>query len=153
MEGASDGAGMTDFRLNDFLPYMLNDAAESTSRAFSAHYREAYGLTRAQWRIMAHLGGLGALTASDICTRAHLEKSKVSRAVTALEEAGLLRRVPSTADRRAEFLSLTRRGAEVHAELSAHAQAFSAALEARLGPARAAQLADILRDLVEAPGD
>lgn len=67
---------MNDFRLDDFLPYLLNNAAESTSRAFSEHYRRAYGLTRAQWRIMAHLGTFGALTASEICTRGFLEKSR-----------------------------------------------------------------------------
>ncbi|MFD1795078.1 MarR family transcriptional regulator [Paracoccus aurantiacus] len=140
---------MTDFRLDDFLPYLLNNAAESTSRAFSAHYREAYGMTRAQWRIMAHLGSDGALTASDICVRSHLEKSKVSRAVAALEERGLLRRAPSTIDRRAEHLSLTDQGRQVHADLTAHAKRFSDTLIDRLGKARTTELAAILRDLTK----
>ncbi len=145
---------MNDFRLDDFLPYLLNNAAESTSRAFSEHYRTAYGMTRAQWRIMAHLGTFGALTASEICTRGFLEKSKVSRAVAGLEEMGLLRRMPSTHDRRAELLSLTDKGQQVHADLAAHARDFSAALNARLGRDRAAQLSDILRDLIDpAEGD
>ena len=140
---------MNEFRLDDFLPYLLNNAAESTSRAFSEHYRTAYGLTRAQWRIMAHLGTFGALTASEICTRGFLEKSKVSRAVAGLEEAGLLRRQPSDHDRRAELLSLTDKGQQVHADLAAHARSFSASLTERLGRDRAAQLADILRELID----
>ncbi len=144
---------MTDFRLDDFIPYLLNNAAESTSRAFSAHYRKQYGLSRAQWRIMAHLGGNGPLTASDICARAYLEKSKVSRAVTGLEEAGLLRRAPSATDRRAELLSLTARGKEIHDDLAAHALAFSDALVSRLGTERMARLAEILRDLTQEPAD
>lgn len=143
---------MNDFRLDDFLPYLLNNAAESTSRAFSAHYRRAYGLTRAQWRIMAHLGTFGALTASEICTRGFLEKSKVSRAVAGLEDAGLLRRAPSTHDRRAELLSLTERGAGVHADLADHARAFSRGLNDRLGPTRAKMLAEILHELID-PAD
>ncbi len=140
---------MNEFRLDDFLPYLLNNAAESTSRAFSEHYRKAYGLTRAQWRIMAHLGTFGALTASEICTRGFLEKSKVSRAVAALEDAGLLRRAPSDHDRRAELLSLTERGTQVHADLANHARSFSRSLNDRLGAARAATLTDLLRELID----
>ena len=140
---------MNDFRLDNFLPYLLNNAAESTSRAFSEHYRKDFGMTRAQWRIMAHLGTFGALASSEICTRGFLEKSKVSRAVAGLEDMGLLRRTPSTHDRRAELLSLTERGAQVHTDLSAHARDFSGALTQRLGAERAAMLATILRDLIE----
>ena len=54
---------MPDFQLDDFLPYLLTNAAEATGRAFSAHYRDAYGMSRAQWRIMAHLGRGTPLTA------------------------------------------------------------------------------------------
>ncbi|MDO5642143.1 MAG: MarR family winged helix-turn-helix transcriptional regulator [Paracoccus sp. (in: a-proteobacteria)] len=138
---------MSDFRLNDFLPYLLNNAAETTSRAFSRHYREAYGMSRAGWRIMAHLGGGTALTAAEICNRAHLEKSKVSRAVSALEGAGLLRRAPSDTDRRAELLSLTGQGQQVHDDLAAHARAFQDELTARLGPDQARELARVLREM------
>lgn len=142
---------MTQFRLDDFLPYLLNTAAESTSRAFSAHYRQAYGMTRAQWRIMAHLGSQGALTASEICARSFMEKSKVSRAVAGLQEAGLITRAPSTSDRRVEHLHLTDKGRQVHLDLAAHATAFSESLEARLGPDRMALLAQILRELQDHP--
>lgn len=142
---------MNDFRLDDFLPYLLNNAAESTSRAFSGHYRKDYGLTRAQWRIMAHLGTFGALTASEICTRGFLEKSKVSRAVAGLEDAGLLRRAPSDHDRRAELLTLTERGTQVHADLAAHARDFSTTLTRRLGRDRAETLAQILHELIDTP--
>ncbi|WBU56396.1 MarR family winged helix-turn-helix transcriptional regulator [Paracoccus sediminicola] len=144
---------MSDFSLDGFLPYLLNNAAESTSRAFSAHYRRDHGMTRAQWRIMAHLGSFGALTATEICRRGFLEKSKVSRAVAALEEAGLVRRAPSDSDRRAELLSLTARGRDVHAELSAYAQDFQSGLVQRLGPERAATLAQILDELIERQPD
>lgn len=140
---------MNDFRLDDFLPYLLNNAAESTSRAFSEHYRRAYGLTRAQWRIMAHLGRATPMTASDICIRAHLEKSKVSRAVAALESAGLLVRAPSSTDRRAEMLSLTEAGLRIYADLSARAMQFQDGLAARLGPQQTQALAKLLREMAE----
>ena len=123
---------MPDFQLDDFLPYLLNNAAEVTGRAFSVHYREAYGMSRAQWRIMAHL-----------------EKSKVSRAVAALESAGLLVRAPSSTDRRAEMLSLTEAGLRIYADLSARAMQFQDGLAARLGPQQTQALAKLLREMAE----
>lgn len=140
---------MTEFSLDNFLPYLLNNAAETTSRAFSDHYRKTYGLSRAQWRIMAHLGSLGGLTASDICTRGFLEKSKVSRAVVGLEEAGMLHRVTSEADRRAEVLSLTGKGQRTYDDLSAHALAFQSTLVGRLGQERADVLTAMMHELID----
>ena len=80
------------FDLERFLPYLLNQAAEATSRSFHATYRHAYGMTRTQWRVLANLGKFGAMSARDICVISHIEKTKVSRAVAALEAEGLLSR-------------------------------------------------------------
>lgn len=140
---------MTDFQLDDFLPYLLNNAAEVTGRAFSAHYRDAYGMSRAQWRIMAHLGRGQPLTASDICLRAHLEKSKVSRAVAVLEDAGRVVRSPSTTDRRAEMLSLTDEGRRIYDDLADHARRFQDSLNTKLGTNKAEELTRLLRNLAE----
>jgi predicted transcriptional regulator len=95
------------FDLEDFLPYLLNQAAETASRGFQDIYRSRYGMTRTQWRVMANLGKFGAMTARDICIISHIEKTKVSRAVAGLEHEGLLARNPSSQDRRTEVLSLT----------------------------------------------
>ncbi|MFN4192747.1 MAG: MarR family winged helix-turn-helix transcriptional regulator [Tabrizicola sp.] len=149
----SDATG--DFDLQDFLPYLLNQAAEATSRGFQAAYRDRYGFTRTQWRVLANLGKFGAMTARDICVISHIEKTKVSRAVAALEEAGMLARAPSPTDRRAELLSLTDRGRAVFADLGGLALAFDRQLRAMLGDGDAAQLAALLRRLAGAapPGE
>ena len=75
----------SDFDLERFLPYLLNQAAEATSRGFQSTYREAYGFTRTEWRVMANLGKFGAMTARDICAISHIDKTKVSRAVPAID--------------------------------------------------------------------
>ena len=137
-----------DFDLQDFLPYLLNQAAEATSRGFQATYRARYGLTRTQWRVMANLGRFGAMTASDICRLSHVEKTKVSRAVAGLEAEGLLTRSTSPEDRRAENLSLTPKGRTVFTEIGQHAQAFDADLRARLGPEIASRIDAILRGII-----
>jgi DNA-binding MarR family transcriptional regulator len=136
------------FDLQDFLPYLLNQAAEATSRGFESVYKDRYAMTRTQWRVLANLGRFGAMTARDICRISHIEKTKVSRAVAALETDGMLARTPSPEDRRAEHLSLTPRGQEVFAELGQQALAFDAALRDRLGPEVSGRIDTILREII-----
>lgn len=137
-----------DFDLQDFLPYLLNQAAEATSRGFQATYRDRFGLTRTQWRVMANLGRFGAMTARDICRISHIDKTKVSRAVAGMEAEGLLSRTTSDKDRRVENLSLTLKGREVFAEIGKRALAFDADLRARLGQDLATRVDAILRDII-----
>jgi DNA-binding MarR family transcriptional regulator len=141
-----------DFDLEGFLPYLLNQAAEATSRSFQASYKADYGMTRTQWRVLANLGKFGAMTARDICRISHIEKTKVSRAVSALESEGILSRAPSAADRRAEILSLTEAGRRVFADLGQRALAYDAELRNRLGPEIAARIDSVLRAII-AQGD
>ena len=135
------------FDLDAFLPYILNQAAEATSRGFAQVYRAEYGMTRTQWRVLANLGRSGAMTATEICRVSHVDKTKVSRAVAALEDAGLLTRGRHGVDRRAETLSLTSEGRAAFQRLGALALGYDRALRERLGP-EAATLARMLRGLV-----
>ena len=137
-----------DFDLETFLPYLLNQAAEATSRSFQTIYKSAYGMTRTQWRVLANLGKFGSMTARDICAISHIEKTKVSRAVSALEDDGLLTRTISPQDRRAELLSLTEKGRAVFADLGQRAIAYDRALRAQLGPDIAAKLDALLRRII-----
>ncbi len=140
-----DGSG---FDLDGFLPYLLNQAAEASSHSFAEIYRRDYGMTRTQWRVMANLGRFGSLSASDICRTAHIDKTKVSRAVAQLEGWGYLTRSKVEADKRREMLALTRDGQVVFARLGAQALAFQAELAQRLGAERLAMLDTLLRDLI-----
>jgi DNA-binding MarR family transcriptional regulator len=138
-----------EFDLEQFLPYLLNQAAEATSRSFQAVYVDLYGMTRTQWRVMANLGKFGAMTAKDICEISHIEKSKVSRAVSTLESAGLLLRTPSKDDRRAEILSLTEQGMTVFRDLGHRANEYDRKLRADLGEQISAELIHLLGMLMK----
>lgn len=139
---------MHEFDLEAFLPYLLNQAAEATSQGFATQYRDGYGMTRTQWRVLANLGRFGTMTARDICRISHIEKTKVSRSVAALEARGWLARETARDDRRAEILTLTDEGREVFAQLGTQALAYDRRLRERLGPAKFGALAAVLRELV-----
>lgn len=141
-------SGHRPFDLGSFLPYLLNQAAEATSRSFQEVYKSSYGLTRTQWRVLANLGKFGAMTARDICALSHIEKTKVSRAVAALEAEAILSRQINPQDRRAEILTLTDHGMAVFRDLGDRAIAFDQALRLQLGPEISATLDGLLRQLV-----
>ncbi len=141
------------FDLQDFLPYLLNQAAEATSQGFQDNYRHSYAITRTQWRVLANLGKFGAMTARDICRISHIEKTKVSRAVAGLERDGLLSRAPSEQDRRAEILSLTNKGLAAFADLGQRAVEYDLRLRQALGAQSAADLDRILRAIMVTQAD
>ena len=137
------------FDLQSFLPYLLNQAAEATSQSFQTVYRDAFGMTRTQWRVMANLGKYGAMTAADICKITHIEKTKVSRGVQALQDKEFLIRQPVAADRRTELLSLTKQGMTAFHELGERAAAYDQSLRRLLGSDASDALERVLRTLAK----
>lgn len=117
-----------DFDLQVFLPYLLNQAAEESSLAFTQLYKNKYGMLRTEWRVLFHLGAFGQMTATDIVTRAKLHKTKISRAVTKLVEKRFVARERSEDDRRQEYLTLTAAGKAAYEDLRSVARAYDADL-------------------------
>lgn len=136
--------------LENFLPYRLNRLADVVSRDFSRLYRERYGLTRPEWRLLATLGQYGTMTATAVGQHSSMHKTKVSRAVAALENRRWLTRRQDAADRRVEHLALTRAGVDAYREMVPMARAFEAQLLATLPERERAALLDGLASLEEA---
>jgi DNA-binding MarR family transcriptional regulator len=110
--------------LEDFLPYRLNVLASLTSNALAQIYAERFGLSIPAWRVIVTLGQYDVRTARDIAAHGVMHKSTISRAVSALEERGLILRRPNQDDRREELLALTPEGREIYDALAPQALAF-----------------------------
>jgi DNA-binding MarR family transcriptional regulator len=104
-------------RLEDFLPYRLNVLAAAVSEGLARVYSERFGLDIPGWRALATLGQFGAVTATQIGAHSRMHKTKVSRAMAALEARGLIRRAANPGDKRAAIVELTAEGARVYAEI------------------------------------
>lgn len=124
---------MTDFNLDEFLPYQLAELSRRVSARFSQAYRERYGISVAEWRVVAHLSQQTAVSVREIHKRVGMDKPKVSRAATRLEAAGYLRKVVNPVDRRLVELSLTAKGREMIDTLAPIAADYQAELLAVLG--------------------
>ncbi|MEP2030737.1 MAG: MarR family winged helix-turn-helix transcriptional regulator [Paracoccaceae bacterium] len=117
-----------DFDLKDFLPYLLNLAAEEASDGFQTLYKDRYGMLRTEWRVLFHLGRYGDMTAKEICDRARMHKTKISRAVTKLEQRRFVSRKEVEADRRHAMLSVTEQGRAAYADLCEFARHYDGQL-------------------------
>lgn len=126
--------------LETFLPYRLVRAAEGVSRRFWARYRSLYGLTRPEWRTLATIGQFRRVTATAVAAHSSMHKTKVSRAVAALERRRWIVRSTDPQDRRIEHLELTREGQRRYGELVAVASAFERDLVEALGTDASAAL-------------
>lgn len=124
---------MTDFNLDDFLPYQLSELSRRVSAGFSRHYRARYGISVPEWRVMAHLSQQEAVSVREIHRRVGMDKPKVSRAASRLEAAGYITKVVNPQDRRLVELSLTPQGRELIATLAPIAADYQARLIAALG--------------------
>jgi len=121
------------FTLEDFIPYKLAVASTRVSRRFEKIYQERFGLNMPEWRVLAHLSVSGKVSVREIHQRVDMDKSKISRAASRLEDRGLLNKDPHPTDRRLLELTLTAQGQQMVAELAPLAQEYQAELLADLG--------------------
>ncbi|MFV0246201.1 MAG: MarR family winged helix-turn-helix transcriptional regulator [Qingshengfaniella sp.] len=123
---------LSQFSLETFLPYRLNVAAARAIAGLARRYRDDFGISGAEWRVLTHLLQFGQVSVRDIEHQHYLEKSKASRAAARLEIQGYVTKTVNTADRRLVLLSQTDQGHALLAELIPLAQACQSELEQRL---------------------
>ena len=124
---------MTDFNLDEFLPYKIAELSRRVSGRFSRHYRERYGISVAEWRVVAHLSQETAVSVREIHNRVGMDKPKVSRAASRLEASGYVKKVVNEHDRRLVELSLTPKGRDMINTLAPIAAAYQKELTSALG--------------------
>lgn len=124
---------MQKLALEDFLPYRLARVGVSVSQDFRRVYGPHHDLTLPEWRVLATLGQFEEMGAKAIGAHSSMHKTKVSRAVRALEERRWLKRGESDRDRREEVLSLTPLGRKAYGDVVPRAMAFEARVVEALG--------------------
>jgi DNA-binding MarR family transcriptional regulator len=136
-------------RLETFLPYRLNVAASVVSQQLAEVYSARFGIDIPEWRVIATLGRFGEATAKAVGLHSHMHKTKVSRAVTALEARGLVVRKANPADMREAILSLTAAGTAMLGDITPLALGYQARLRDRLGGEAFRALEEALDRLAE----
>jgi len=136
---------MTKLDLEQFLPYRLNRLSAAISREFQSVYGPHHDLTTPEWRVLATLGQFGESSAKEIGRHSSMHKTKVSRAVRALEMRRWLKRRESEEDRREEILTLTAQGRRAYKDIVPKALAFEQRILRDLGSEASFLLAALTR--------
>ena len=123
---------MEKLELDAFIPYQMMVVASRMSRQFSTLYRQKFGISVPEWRVVAHLSQSGTVSVREIQKRVDMEKSKVSRAATRLQNLGYVAKSANPTDGRLVALTLTKKGKEMMAELIPLADEFNAKIKSEL---------------------
>ena len=134
-------------RLGEFLPFRLSVLSNTISKQIADRYQADFGLTLWQWRVMAVVGEMPGVSASDIVAQTAMDKVAVSRAVTGLIAQKHLERVVASDDGRRSHLHLTGSGQAVYERIVPLAQAELARIATSLSDAERSQLDTILEKL------
>jgi DNA-binding MarR family transcriptional regulator len=103
--------------LDAFMPYLVNVLARRFSTELAMVYQARFGISIAEWRVIAHLAQNKKVSVREIYARVAMDKSKVSRAAARLEDAGIVEKKTGAADRRLVELQLTRKGRRLYGEI------------------------------------
>lgn len=138
--------------LDAFLPYRLNRLAETVSLDMRPVYKDLHGLNRPEWRALAALAEIGPTTATVLGAHSAQHKTKVSRAVKALEARRWITRDTDPRDHRVEVITLTAAGRQAYDGLMAPMREREERILARLGSADRQALDQALGALEKAMG-
>ncbi|HEY8335794.1 MAG TPA: MarR family transcriptional regulator [Tardiphaga sp.] len=87
----------------------------NTLALYSArHYRQLFGVSLPEWRVMSIVATRDGITARDISRTLATDKAWVGLSVKSLARRGYLTRVPDKRDSRRVLLHLTPQGKELH---------------------------------------
>jgi DNA-binding MarR family transcriptional regulator len=140
---------MNNLILEDFLPYRLSVLSNTVSAAMAEAYSDHFGLSIAEWRILAVLGRFPGISAGEVAARTAMDKVAVSRAVARLTSAGRIRREFADADRRRSMLELTADGERIFTRLTPVLLKYEQALLDDLPASDRKRLAGVLEQLLQ----
>jgi DNA-binding MarR family transcriptional regulator len=126
---APDAAGPV---IHDLLSYRLAVISGLLSRSAALRYRREFDVTLWEWRAIALLGAEAPMSLNELAKGAGLDKSQMSRVVSALTARGLVLRESDANDGRGVRLALSRSGQRTYAGLIRAAGERDAALRASL---------------------
>src|SRR5262245_4437501 len=102
---------------SDFL-FLIYDVAQLVRRQADKRARE-FGMTRAQWAVLARLQREPGITQSRLAALTDVEPITIGRLVDRLEASGLIERHPAPDDRRIWRLRLTSKAAPILTQVAA----------------------------------
>ncbi|TWG81851.1 DNA-binding MarR family transcriptional regulator [Cupriavidus gilardii J11] len=103
--------------LTDLLNYRLARLVAASGAPVIRLCEGKYGVSRREWHLLGLLAAFGPLAPSELADRCHLDRTRVSRAITQMSGKGLIRRLGVPGDQRRARVELTDQGRALHAAM------------------------------------
>ncbi|MFD2753444.1 MarR family winged helix-turn-helix transcriptional regulator [Comamonas terrae] len=111
--------------LDDMFLYHLARLMGSAGSMVVRLCEGGFGITRREWRMVGLLADIGPMRPSELAEQAQLDRTRTSRAISALVAKGLVSKHGLAGDARQALLQLTPSGRALHAELFPQVQAIN----------------------------
>lgn len=138
------------FENEEFLLFRLSSVSRRVASACAAVYLAEFGLSVAEWRLMAQIGRFGTISAKDIGEKIPMDRVAISRAAAKCLAEGLIQEKPSPTDRRSKVLSFTPKGRALYKRVIPRACQLASLIESGLTKSEAKMLKTLLEKLDKA---
>lgn len=138
--------------VTDLLSYRLLRLSNTLALYSSRRYRDEFGVTLPEWRVMSIIALRGTTTAREISRILATDKGWVGLSVEKLRRRGFVKRASDQRDARRTLLSLTEQGTEIHDSIISAARRRQQRLLASLPEGAADTLIECL-DRLQAEAD
>lgn len=135
--------------LERFVPYRLSVLTSLMSVSIAQTYDRQFGLSIAEWRVLAVLASYPNLSAVEVAERTTMDKVAVSRAVSSLVAARRVVRNYDKGDRRRSILRLSAAGRAVYTRVAPLALRYEKQLLEALSPGDRRVLDRLIGQLIE----
>jgi len=105
--------------LDNFWPYQAIVLSDKISRHTLGVVKKDAGLNLSQWRVLAAVAEKPGRTAADVTAMTPMDKTIVSRAVSSLLAAGLIKKTPHPSDKRRATLRPSAQGNRIYKRIAA----------------------------------
>lgn len=133
-----------------FLPYRVSLVARLLDRRTTRMLAEEFGLSVAEWRVIAQLAQDSPSSVRDLAEKAFVDRAEVSRATASLVRRGYVNRWDNPDDRRGPLLACTKQGKALFKKIRPRRIAFHKSLTSRLDRSQVAVLERALLTLAQA---
>ncbi|HVF62729.1 MAG TPA: MarR family transcriptional regulator [Casimicrobiaceae bacterium] len=134
---------------DDLLNYRLKQIVNVGGAAAIRLCEGRYGISRFQWRTLAALAESGPMSPAALVRRTGVDGARISLAIRALADKGLVHRESVSGDRRRALVFATVRGSRLYEELFPQLASLNRALVAALDAAEERALDRCLHKLLD----
>ena len=117
----------------DYLTLRIGFVAKLVERHTARVLAQKFGLTLAEWRVLAQLARLGPMTVRALADRSWVDRAEVSRSAASLIERGCVAQTANPADRRSPYFFVTGEGRRLYRKVKPTRDRFQQVLASQIG--------------------